>query len=178
MSAHCNLRSHSLLKTVLERSGDTYQTYCHTYKTHAMDTHHGGSGQPLDRDTELQQDFHLEDTEQFENLEHNNPDRLHVITRELDDLHQRIQAEEGQPTEPLHHTEQELQWLSISLNLPTHTEPLGEVLKHYKNTLCLVQKQTNFTNSLLQDISIFMGHDMTLLEDCLEDIEIAADLTM
>ena len=39
---------------------------------------------------EVQQDFHPVDTDQFEDLEHNNPDRLHVITRD-----QRIQAEEG-----------------------------------------------------------------------------------
>ena len=100
MSAHCNLRSHSPLKTVLGRLGDTYQAYCNTYKTHTMATCHGGSGQPLDRvtttpreeqpdvdtDVELQQDFHPEDTDQFENLEHNNHNRLHVITRELDDM--------------------------------------------------------------------------------------------
>ena len=123
MSACCSLRSHSLLTTVLKRLGDTYQAYSHTYKTHTMATCHGGSGPPLDRvtntlrkeqpvvdtDVKLQQDFHHEDTDQFENLEHNNHDRLHVITRELDDLCQRIQVEEGQPTESLHHIEQELQ---------------------------------------------------------------------
>ena len=73
-----------------------------------MTTHHGGSGQPLERvpnmprdeqpdvdtDVKLQQDFYPEDTDQFENLEHINPNRLHVITRELDNLCQRIQAEE------------------------------------------------------------------------------------
>ena len=109
MSACCNLRSHSPLKTVLGRLGDTYQAYCNTYKTHTMATHHGCSGQPLGRvtnmpkeeqpvagtDVEVQQDFHPEDTDQFEDLEHNNPNKLHVITRELDDLHQRIQTEEG-----------------------------------------------------------------------------------
>ena len=92
-----------------------------------MTTCHGGSGQPLDRVTnmpreeqpvmdtnvELQQDFHPEDTDQFEDLEHNNPNRLHVITRELDDLHQRIWAEEGQPIESLPCIEQELQHLSM-----------------------------------------------------------------
>ena len=61
--------------------------------------------------------------------------------------------------------------------MPTHTETLREVLKHYTNTLCLAQKQTKFTTSLLQDISIFTGHDITLLEDWLLDIETAADLT-
>ena len=74
-----------------------------------MVTCHGGSGQSLDRDTnmtreeqpfvdrdvEVQQDFHPEDTAQFEVLEHNNPTRLTAITRQLYDLHQRIQAEEG-----------------------------------------------------------------------------------
>ena len=79
MSACHNLRSHSPLKTVLGRIGDTYQVYCNTYKTHTMASHHGGSGQPLDRDTDttreeqpvvntdvdVQQDFHPEDTSPF-----------------------------------------------------------------------------------------------------------------
>ena len=123
MSACLNLRLHLSLKTVLGRIGDTYQVYCNTYKTHTMATYHGGSGQPLDRDTdmtreeqlivdtnvEVQQDFHPEDTAPFEDVEYTSLTRLTVITRELDDLHQRIQAEEGQPTESLHHIEHELQ---------------------------------------------------------------------
>ena len=60
---------------------------------------------------------------------------------------------------------------------PSCTEPLGEVIKHYTNTLCLAQKQTNLTNYLLQDISIFNGHSTTQLEDWLVDIETVADLT-
>ena len=55
--------------------------------------------------------------------------------------------------------------------------PLGEVIRHYTNTLCSAPKQTNLTNSLLQDISVFNGHDITQLEDWLVDIETAADLT-
>ena len=92
MSAHCSLRSHSPLKTVLRNIVDTYQAYCHTYKTHAMATHHGGSGQPSDRDinthkttdTEIKhaQEFHHD----FEDLEPINTTRLTAITRELDDL--------------------------------------------------------------------------------------------
>ena len=50
---------HSPLKTVLGRIGDRYQAYCTTYKTHAMATHHGGAGHPVDRDTDL----HIEDME-------------------------------------------------------------------------------------------------------------------
>ena len=105
MSAHHNLRSCSPLKTILGRIGDTYQAYCNTYKTHSMATHHGGLGQPLDRVTnmtreeqpvvdtniEVPQDFNPEDTAHFEDIEHTNPTRLTVITRELDDLCQRIQ---------------------------------------------------------------------------------------
>ena len=59
-----------------------------------MATHHGGLGQPLDRDVnvtreeqpvvdtnvEVLQDFHPDDTDHFEDLEHNNPSRLTAIT--------------------------------------------------------------------------------------------------
>ena len=70
-----------------------------------------------------------------------------------------------------------LQRLSISLNPPAPIEPLGEVIRHYTNTLCSAQKQTNLTHSLLQDILVFNGHDATQLEHWLVDIETAADLT-
>ena len=100
MSAHHSLGSYSPLKTVFWKIGDTYQAYCNTYKTHAMATHHGGLGQPLDRDinvtreahkatdTDIEdtQDFHPVETDHLGDLEHNNPARLTVITRELDDL--------------------------------------------------------------------------------------------
>ena len=102
MSAHCSLRSHSPIKTVFGKIGDTYQAYCNTYKTHTVATHHRGSGNPLDRDivmnreyqtaihsdVEVTQDFHPIETDHFADLEHNNPARLTAITRELDDLHQ------------------------------------------------------------------------------------------
>ena len=98
MSAHNSLRSHSPLKAVFDKIGDTYQAYCHTYKTHAMATCHGGSGQHLDRginshktiDAEIKhaQEFHHINTNDFEDSETNNPAKLTAITRELDDLHQ------------------------------------------------------------------------------------------
>ena len=71
--------------------GDTYQAYCHTYKTHAMATHHGGPGQPTDRDIsahettdtdiEQAQEFHQVNPNDFEESEPNNPTRLTLITR-------------------------------------------------------------------------------------------------
>ena len=51
------------------------------------------------------------------------------------------------------------------------------MIRHYTNTLCSTQKQTYLTNSFLQEISIFDGHDTTQLEDWLVDIETAANLT-
>ena len=110
MSAHCNLRLHSPFKTVLNRLGDIYQGYCDTYKTHSITTHHGGSGQPLDRnatpngkdtDGNILHDCHHEDTGDFENVEWENHRNLATLTRELDDLCHRVQAGEGQPTEAL-----------------------------------------------------------------------------
>ena len=49
MSAHCNTRLCSPLKTVVDKIRDQYQAYCTTYKTRAMVTCHRGAGHPLDR---------------------------------------------------------------------------------------------------------------------------------
>ena len=40
-------------KTVLGKIRDRYQAYCTTYKMHAMATHHGGTGDPLDRGLDI-----------------------------------------------------------------------------------------------------------------------------
>ena len=60
---------------------------------------------------------------------------------------------------------------------PAMSEPFGEVIHQYTDTLCTTQKQTNLTNALLQDIAIFNGHNPTKLEEWLTDLETAADLT-
>ena len=96
MSACHSLRSHSPLKTVFGKIGDTYLAYCHTYKTHAMTNYHGGSGQPSYRDvnaheitdTEIEhaQEFNHVNTNDFKESDPNNPSRLTILTRELDDL--------------------------------------------------------------------------------------------
>ena len=72
----------------------------------------------------------------------------------------------------------ELQNLSIAIHQPhppAHVEPLGEVIQHYTDTLCTMQKQSNLTHSLLQDISVFNEYDSTKLEDWLTDIETAVE---
>ena len=69
-----------------------------------MATYHGGSGQLLDRVTNMTReeqpvvDTYIEvlhnpkDTSLYEDVEDPNPARIMVITRDLDDWHQRIQA--------------------------------------------------------------------------------------
>ena len=57
-----------------------------------MSTHHGFAGQPLGRDPNLPEQGtdilsdHLEDMDNFENVEHENHTTLKVLTRNLDDL--------------------------------------------------------------------------------------------
>ena len=75
------------------------------------------------------------------------------------------------------HLEWKLNQLAITLHSPTPTEPIGEVLNKYTNTLCNAQKKTSLESSLLQDITILNGNDSSQLEDCLTDIETASDLT-
>ena len=151
-----------------------------------MATCHGDTGQPLDRNAnpagsdvtvDTPQDFHPEDTDDFESIEYVYPTSLIAISRELDDLHQRFQVEEGQPIEHLQHIEWELQQLSIFPHASAPPEPLEEVLRHCTNALCSAQKQTNLTNTLLQDITIFSGSDATQLGDWLVGIETAAYLS-
>ena len=71
---------------------------------------------------------------------------------------------------------------SLSLMLraqptPTSTEPFSKVEYQYMDTLCITQKQTNLTNSLLQDIAVFNEHDSTKLKEWLMNIETTTDLT-
>ena len=104
-----------------------------------MATHHGGSGQPTDRnnpahkttDAEIEhtQEFHHVNTKDFKESEPNYPTRLTFITRELDDLCQQVQAGEGQPLEALNCIEHKLQRLSISPAPSAPLEPHEDVLK-------------------------------------------------
>ena len=61
--------------------------------------------------------------------------------------------------------------------MPTPTEPFRKVICQYNDILCTTQKQTNLTNSLLQDITVINECDSSKPEDCLMDIETAVDLT-
>ena len=111
-----------------------------------------------------------------------NQAKLAALTKEIHNLCQQMKAEEGQPTKRFDCIEQELQNLSLKLqaqstSIPAPTEPFGEVIHQYRETLCTTQKQTNLINSLLQDITVFNEHNSTKLEEWLTDLETAEDLT-
>ena len=55
---------------------------------------------------------------------------LHLIEQ----LWQTIKASNNDPMDPMKHLEQKLNQLAITLHPPT--EPIGEVLNKYTNTLC------------------------------------------
>ena len=111
--------------------------YHNTYKTHTMATCHGAAGQPSDRDPNLlEQDTdipsnHLEDIDNFENVEHKNHTTLKALTRNLDDLQHRVENTEGQPMEAIYHLECELHRLSLTLQPSSSLNPW---MKYYNNT--------------------------------------------
>ena len=149
-----------------------------------MATHHRATGQPLDKDTtqygqdtDIPDDYHLEDMDNFETAGQENDTNLATLTWELDDLHHRAQARGGQPAEDLHHIEQQFSRLTIALCPSAPPEPLDDVLRQYIETQCSAQGQTNFTNTLLQDITIFIGNDATQLEDWLLDVRTTSELS-
>ena len=124
MSVCHNTRSCSPLKTVLGKVGDWCQAYCTTHKTHAMAMHHRDVGHSLDRGLDILAEYteHTDiknnsihssdatvavgDTEAVghpEDPKYHNQDRLPALTREINDLHHRVAAGEGQPAETLNH---------------------------------------------------------------------------
>ena len=119
---------------------------------HTMATHHEGAGQPSDRDPNLPKQGtdipsnHLEDMDNFENVEHENHTTLKALTRNLDDLWHRVKNAEGQPMEAIHCLECDLHRLSLTLQPSAPPEPLDEVLQEYMETLCSAQKQNTFAN--------------------------------
>ena len=141
----------SPLKTMLGKIRNRHQTYCTVHKTHALATHQGGTGHPIDRDINL----HVKDPEatgidndnestsgsdttvalgglevegNTDELLPNNQAKLTAFTREINQLCQLVEAREGQPAESLDHIARELQNLSLALQpqpppMPTSTEP-------------------------------------------------------
>ena len=122
------------------------------------------------------QDNYQEDVNDLENIEHNHlTAKLKHLTCKMEQLRQTVKAKDNDPMDAIKHLEQKLNQLAITLCPPT--EPNGEVLNKYTNTLCTTQKKTSLESSLLQDIPILNGNDSSQLEDWLTDIETASELT-
>ena len=111
-SAHVSsseYKMHSQFQTMLRKIGDKYQAYCTMYITHAMATHHGGAGCPLDRGINLNAedpeptDIDNENTHSLDatvalggpeaeghptDPVYSNNDKLTALMRETNNLHQ------------------------------------------------------------------------------------------
>ena len=92
MSACRNLWTHSPIKKILNKIGDSYHTYINYYKTHAMATHYRGIGKPLEKDSDPQetdvaiQDEYQADINDLENIEPDHQAGLRDLTHEIDQL--------------------------------------------------------------------------------------------
>ena len=93
----------------------------------------------------------------------------------MEQLRQTVEDNNNDPRDAIQQFEQKLNQLTITLCPPS--EPIGEVLDKYNDTLCNVQKKTSLESSLLQDIPTLNGQDSSQLEDWFTDIETASELT-
>ena len=132
---------------------------------------------PHEHDSNIPSEYHSEEMDKLDNVEHEHHTTLKTLTTEFDNLCHRVETAEGQPTEPINNLEHELHRLSLAFHSSAPPKPLDEVLQQYTETSCTAQKQTTFTNTLIQDIPTFSGSDSTQLEDWLIDIETASNLT-
>ena len=210
----CHNRSNdqagSPYKTMLRKLRYKYQSYCATYRTHAMTTCNGGM-RHTGRGRDL--NYHLDITTEGDtggiDIGPNNddestnssacfwrmgggwlpwqppdqqPDKTNHTHKRNTQLmtmsgSQRRSASGGIGPHRMGTTESLFCTQGMTDYTPSPIEPFREVICHYMDTLCNTQKQTNLTNSLLQDLTIFSGHDSTKLEYWLMDLETADDLT-
>ena len=181
MLACQRLQTHSPIKKLLNKLGNSHQTYINFHTTHAMTTCYGGIGdtsvnnaESHDMDSESQ-DNYQEDVNDLENIKPNHPARLKHLTCKMEQLRQTVKDKDNDPMDAIRHLEQKCNQLTSTLYPPM--EPIGEVLNKYTNTLCTAQKKTSLESSLLQDIPILNGNDSSQLKDWLTDIETASELT-
>ena len=140
-----------------------------------MATHYGGIGDTSMNDPESQDiDSDSQEHYQEEHVEFNPPVSLQHLTAQMEWLRQTVKDKDNDPMDAIKHLEQKLNQLAITL-CPS-TEPVGEVLTTYTDTLCNALKKTSLESSLLQDIPILIGNDSSQFEDWLTDIETASEL--
>ena len=93
-----------------------------------------------DMETDIQ-DNYQDDINDLENIEPNHLAGLRHLTCEIEQLRQTVEANDNDPMDAINHLECKLNQLAITLHPPTPTEPIGEVLNKYTNTLCNAQKE-------------------------------------
>ena len=79
---------------------------------------------PQWQDTDILNDYHHEDMDNFENVEQENHTTLKALTQDLDDLQLRVETGKGQPTKAIYHMECELHRLSLVLHSSAPQNPL------------------------------------------------------
>ena len=145
-----------------------------------MATHYGGIGDTSINDPESQdidsdsQDNYQGDVNDQEHVEFDPPVTPQHLTCKMEWLRQTVENKDNDLRDAIKHLEQKLNQLALTL-CPS-TEPIGEVLNKYTDTLCNTQKKMTLENSLLQDIPILNGNDSSQLEERLTDIETASEL--
>ena len=90
------------------------------------------------------QDNYQEDVNDQEHIELNPPVALKHLTCEMEQLRQTVEDKDNDPMDAIKHLEQKLNQLAITL-CPS-TEPIGEVLNKYTDTVCNAQKKMSLEN--------------------------------
>ena len=129
MLAHQRLQTHSPIKKLFHKLGNSYQTCLNFHKTHAMATCYGGIGdtsmnnpESQDIDSDSWDNYQGDDQE---HIEFDPPVALQHLTSEMEQLRQTVKDKDNDPVDAIKHLEQNLNQLAITL-CPS-TEPIGEV---------------------------------------------------
>ena len=175
MLACQRLQTPSPIKKLFHKLVNSIQTYINYHKTHAMATHYGRIGDTsMDNPESKDIDSDSQENYQEEHVEFDPLVSLQHLTRKMERLRQTVEDKDNDPRDAIKYFKQKLNQLAI-----THcpfTEPIGEVLNKYTDTLCNAQKKTSLESLLLQDIPTLNGTDSSQLEDWLTDIETTSEL--
>ena len=119
------LWTHSPIKKLFHKLGNSYQTYIDFHKTHAIATHYGGIGDTSTNDPESQDiDSNSQENYQEEHVEFDPPVGLQHLTHKMEWLRQTVKDKDNDPRDAIKHLEQKLNQLAITLC--SSTEPLGK----------------------------------------------------
>ena len=130
MSVCLNLRTHSPVKKILNKIGDSYQIYVNYYKTPAMANYYGGRGKTSEKDSDPQetdvaiQDEYQTDINDLEDIEPGHQAGLRGLTHEIEQLQQTVEANDNDPMNAISHLECKLNQLALKLHPPTPLNPL------------------------------------------------------